>query len=195
MPETDPSQPLPRDQQERFAWLIIEEGKHPADAYKQAGYKPKNTAVASAAATRLLKNVSVKARIAYLRAKRAEKLEITQEGQAKKLENVQAKCLSNGEHSTYVKACEVQNRLYGLDKQVIETPDQTPEMDAAEEALFREFLEWRQNRPTEATGGPSGGSVTVVDITGPIEPEQDDSDLFKAGEPAVPIQERDDVAR
>ncbi len=53
------------------------------------------------------------------------------------------KCLANGEHSTYVKACEVQNRLYGLDKQVIEQSEAQKQLTATQAAEARRIAEIR----------------------------------------------------
>ena len=59
---------LPNLQHEKFVQELVK-GKSQGDAYLAAGYKAKSVAVASAAATRLLKIVSIQARIAELQAK------------------------------------------------------------------------------------------------------------------------------
>lgn len=61
---------------ELFAALVAFGKATPAEAYLKAGYKAKDERVASAAATRLLKHVNVKARIAELQAGRVERLNI-----------------------------------------------------------------------------------------------------------------------
>lgn len=137
--ETDPSQPLKSTLQEKYIWNLVS-GMTQAEAYRQAGYSENG---ANALASRLIANDGVKARLRYIQAKIAENAKVTQEGQSKKLANVQALCLANGEHSTYVKACEVQNRLYGLDKQVIEQTDAQRQLTATQAAEARRIAEIR----------------------------------------------------
>ena len=64
--------PLNNTQHEKFVQELVK-GKNQADAYLGAGYKAKSTGVASAAATRLLKEPAIQERIAELQAKAAEK--------------------------------------------------------------------------------------------------------------------------
>ena len=63
------------ERQERFAQLVAGGMGHSA-AYSEAGYVCKSPAVDSAAASRLLRHVSVAARISELREKNAEMSEI-----------------------------------------------------------------------------------------------------------------------
>ena len=66
------------EQQRRFADFVLE-GKSATEAYKLAGYKPKNDDVAAAAASRLLGNVKVSRYIAERQQKAVERVEITRE--------------------------------------------------------------------------------------------------------------------
>lgn len=139
MLEQDGSQPLSNIRQEIFCQKYIQ-GMSATEAYRQAGYVAKN---ADANAARAMGYDGVKARINYIQAEKAIKQGITQEGQARKLEAVQLKCFANGEHSTYVKACEVQNRLYGLDKQVIEQTEAQRRLSETQAAEARRIAEIR----------------------------------------------------
>lgn len=75
------------EQQERFCRAIVE-GMNQTDAYKAAGYKCKDDAVAQAAASRLLSNVIIADRIVKLREPIAAKFEITTDFIATELLNV-----------------------------------------------------------------------------------------------------------
>lgn len=75
------------EQQERFCRAIVE-GMNQTDAYKHAGYKCKDDAVAQAAASRLLSNVIIADRIVKLRQPIAAKFEITTDFLATELLNV-----------------------------------------------------------------------------------------------------------
>ena len=137
----DGSTPL-RDRQEKFCQLYAEGTMSASEAYRQAGYAGKHADVNSA---KLMVKDSIKWRIAYIRADRACKDGITREGQTRKLAILMQRCLANGEHATYVRALEACNRMYGLDKQVIETTTPDPmTRDQAEEAdLYAKFRLWQ----------------------------------------------------
>ena len=137
----DGSTPL-RDRQETFCQLIAPGKLSATEAYRQAGYSDKT---AEAGSSRLLTIVKVKWRIAYIRAVRACKDGITREGQTRKLAVLMERCLANGEHATYVRALEACNRMYGLDKQVIETsvPEPMTRDQAAEADLYAKFRLWQ----------------------------------------------------
>jgi hypothetical protein len=66
---------LKNAQHEKFVQEIVK-GKSQGDAYLAAGYKAKNELVASAAATRLLKDVKIVARLSELQRKAEEKVVI-----------------------------------------------------------------------------------------------------------------------
>lgn len=63
-------------QQERFCQFVAQ-GLNQADAYRKAGYKCKDDAVAAANASRLIANAKVTDRVAELRAKVASDADIT----------------------------------------------------------------------------------------------------------------------
>lgn len=80
---------LKNAQHERFVQEIVK-GKNQGDAYLAAGYKAKNELVASAAATRLLKDVKIQARLAELQKKAEERVVIDRAWVLKRLvENVE----------------------------------------------------------------------------------------------------------
>lgn len=66
------------EQQERFCQCMVE-GRNQRDAYRLAGYKTTTDETTDAAASRLLSNVKVASRIATLRARSAERAEVTLE--------------------------------------------------------------------------------------------------------------------
>ena len=67
MDSLEPTQPLEDAQQERFCRLMAEGKTSQGQAYLDAGYECSSLSIASAAATRLLKNVKVSARIQTLK--------------------------------------------------------------------------------------------------------------------------------
>lgn len=67
---------LPNARHERFAQEIVK-GASGREAYKTAGYKPKNDNVADANASRLLSDAKVRARIAELQERAAVRAELT----------------------------------------------------------------------------------------------------------------------
>ncbi len=84
-----PMPALPNTQHEKFVLELLS-GKSQADAYMAAGYKAKSTGVASAAATRLLKDTAIQQRITELQTKAADKTALTKSWVIEKLiENVE----------------------------------------------------------------------------------------------------------
>src|SRR5690554_5500186 len=67
---------LPNARHERFCQEIVK-GVSGREAYKTAGYKPKNDNVADANASRLLSDAKVRARIAELQERAAVRAELT----------------------------------------------------------------------------------------------------------------------
>lgn len=145
--KSDGSTPL-EGRQETFCSLIVPGTMTPTEAYRQAGFSRKN---AKNNSSRLSAKEGIKARIAYIRAERACEAGITREGQTLKLAIIQERCLAAGEHSTYVRAVEATNRMYGLDKQVIETHSDVPMTKSEQEQadVWAEFRLWEASR-----GGP-----------------------------------------
>ena len=136
----DGSIPL-KDRAERFVQLYACGKLSASEAFRQAGYAHKG---ADANSARLTVRDSIKRRLAYIRAVRACKDGITREGQTRKLAVLMERCLANGEHATYVRALEACNRMYGLDKQVIETsvPEPMTRDQAAEADRYAQFRLW-----------------------------------------------------
>jgi phage terminase small subunit len=75
---------LPNAQHEKFVQELLK-GKSHADAYLAAGYKSKSAAVASAAATRLLKDPAIQARIAEFHQQASVETALTLEEHMKEL--------------------------------------------------------------------------------------------------------------
>ncbi len=163
---TDGSQPL-KGRQETFAQLYSIGDISATQAYLKAGYSKNG---ADGHASRLVGKGITKARIAYIKAEWAKDAKVTREGQSKKLALVASKCLDNGEHSTYVRAVEAQNRLYGLDKQVIETKTDKPltrteQQEADEWADYQLWREQHGRQGTNALEATDGGNE-VYESTG-----------------------------
>ena len=72
MNDLDPSQPLEDAQHETFACIVAEGKTAQGRAYIDAGYECKNMDTAYAAASRLLRNVKVAARVRYLKEQAAD---------------------------------------------------------------------------------------------------------------------------
>ena len=142
--------------QETFCQLMSIGKLSATEAYRQAGYSDRG---ADGHSARAVVNGRIKNRIAYLRAELAQKEGITRETQSKKLALVAEKCLGNGEHSTYVRAIEAQNRLYGLDKQVIEQQQPADrnlnQTEAEQAAEYAEFKLWQARQGTNVDGADS----------------------------------------
>lgn len=75
------------DQQRRFADFILK-GKTQIEAHRLAGYKGKNDGARAASASEILRNPNVAAYLDGKRAKIAEKLELTTEHFARRLERI-----------------------------------------------------------------------------------------------------------
>lgn len=83
-------------------------------AYQQAGYKPRTDEIAFAASSRLLRNVKIKARLAYKRAQLAKKVEITEEKQIKRLQHLSSAAEEKGQISAAVSAEDRINTICGM---------------------------------------------------------------------------------
>lgn len=155
-----PDEPLD-GRQETFCQLMSIGKLSASAAYRQAGYSHKQ---ADSSSAQLHVKPHIKNRIAYLKAELAQKQGITRETQSIKLATVAEKCLENGEHSTYVRAIEAQNRLYGLDKQVIEQSSdskpltRTEQQDAEEWAEYQLWKASRRTQSAQADKADRGGS-------------------------------------
>lgn len=72
----------------------VSAGVNPPDAYEQAGFNPTTRASARSAASRLMKNVDVRQRIAEMQAETAEKCEITRDSIARQFDEVVNRALT-----------------------------------------------------------------------------------------------------
>ena len=158
--KTDGSEPL-KGRQETFCQLYAGGKMSASEAYRQAGYSTKNADVNSA---NLMVKASIRPRIAYIKAEWARKHEITREGQSIKADKAFTIAEGQDNSTGMVAALVCQNRLYGLDKQVVETHKDQPlthtEQQEADE--WAAFTLWREQHGTDATGtGADGDSASV----------------------------------
>jgi phage terminase small subunit len=84
---------LDNPRHERFAQEVVKGFLH-GQAYLNAGYKAKSLAVASAAATRLLKDVKIQKRIQEIQERVARKTEVTTESILAELEEARVLAMS-----------------------------------------------------------------------------------------------------
>lgn len=144
-PQYDGSEPLRSSRHEMYCQLKTC-GVSEANAYEQAGYIS-NTP--GQHARQLERNSLVKLRIRYLQSKMAEKLEITRKGQAEKFDRALTIATVQGNSTGMVAAITGTNRLFGLDKQVIEQAEQHRELSKTEQQEAREWAQfklWQRNR-------------------------------------------------
>jgi len=99
--------------QERFCLLIIK-GETGTKAYVKAGYAASNTNIAKVAASRLLTNVNVQARIADLRARAAQKASISLEKLTDELMAITAQARQLDQPAAATGALALVARLHGL---------------------------------------------------------------------------------
>ena len=152
---TDGSTPL-QGRQETFCQVMAGGKVSGAEAYRQAGYSEIG---ANGHSARLVAKGSIRRRTEYIQADLAVKEGISKKGQTRKLVIVAERCLAAGEHSTYVRAIEATNRMYGLDKQVIETHTEQPMTKSEQQDAddWAEFRLWKASRR---------GPGNVIDIRG-----------------------------
>ncbi len=135
---------------ERFAQEIVK-GVSGRDAYKNAGYTVKSPLVADAAASRLLTDVKVKARIAELQERSAKRAEVTAESIIEELEQARALAIANNQSNAAVSASMGKAKVAGLiiEKQERGAPGDFSKMSDGE---LRDFIAGR------VAGIGSGGS-------------------------------------
>jgi hypothetical protein len=123
--------------QETFCQLKAIGNISDSEAYRQAGYSHKNP---DSNAAQLVVKKGIKARIAELKAKWAEKLEITREGQVRKLEKAQRLALETCDTSSYIRAIEGQSKHFGLmaDKLITEDSAEQKALTAKQAAANRQ---------------------------------------------------------
>ena len=151
----DGSSPL-RDRQETFCQLYSQGTYSASEAYRLAGYAKKG---ADAHSARLAVKGSIKDRLSYLQAERAEKEQITRETLASDYRSAYAVAARADNAAGMVSATAGKARLYGLDKQVIEqsTPEPMSRTEQQQADEWAEFRLWQAGR----------GTGRVVGIRGP----------------------------
>lgn len=156
MIETDPSQPLKSSMQELFCQKYTQ-GMTATEAYRQAGYSHKG---ADGHAIRLVGIGRIRARIEHIRAKQAKKLEITREGQAKKYQEAYDLASDLKSPTGMVQATAGQDRLFGLEKQVIEQSEAQRRLSEtqASEASKLADIRLREDMAAKAEKVPQNGT-------------------------------------
>jgi len=147
--QTDGAEPL-KGRQETFCQIMAKEETSAAEAYRQAGYSQNG---AHTHANRLVTKGHIKARIAYIKAEWAKKREITREGQAVKLDVAYELARQQENSQAMSRAVEVQNRLYGLDKQILvsEASEAAKQLSEQERKDAEEFEQWKMRKRLKAT--------------------------------------------
>ena len=132
------------DMQEDFCQNYVNEA-NATQAYIKAGYAEKS---AMYNACRLISKDKIKNRIASIRAKLAEKLEVTREKQYAKYQAVVDKGMDKDDLNAVNAAITGQNKLFGLsiDKSVVETTEQAKELKEAEVAAAKDYARFKLRR-------------------------------------------------
>lgn len=110
--KTDGSEPLKSIMQEMFVSNILQ-GMLQREAYRKAGYKVSEKQLDSAA-SQLSTNIKTIKRIAYKRQKLAEKVNITVEGQTKRLQEISESAQKSEQNGAAVAAEREINTICGL---------------------------------------------------------------------------------
>ena len=98
-----------------------------------------------------------------LQAQAAQKVEVTVEGQYRKLEEARKRAAKDGAHAAVIQAISVQNKLFGLEKSVAETtvrmasrsPDAPAEIELSVE-------EWTRQHRALLLGNGDGGNIQAA---------------------------------
>ena len=140
----DGSLPL-RDRAETYCQLYSTGTYSATEAYRLAGYAKKD---ADSASCRLSVKVSVKARIRFIQAGRAEKEHVSRETLASDYRSAYAVAEKEWNAAGMVAATTGKARLYGFDKQVIETHADEPMTRSEQEEAddWAEFNLWKAGR-------------------------------------------------
>lgn len=117
---------LKNNKHEKFAQLVAQ-GMSQGVAYQQAGFSCKNSDVASAAATRLLKDVKVATRIDELKAEAAKNAEVTLEWLIAQGQEIMADAKLVGQNSAAVAALKELGVLTGHREEKRQTTVKTHE--------------------------------------------------------------------
>ena len=139
--DIDGSTPL-RDRQETFCQNKADGKMSDAEAYRQAGYSKTD---ANSASHRLSTKVHIQARIAHIQAERAAEARITRETLADDYNRALRIAEAQDNAQGMCAATTGKARLYGFDKQVVETsvPEPMTRDQAAEADLYAQFRLWQ----------------------------------------------------
>ena len=91
------SQPLNDLKRETFCLLYVDEPFFPQEIYKKAGYRPKSSGALRSATSRLLHDVNIQARIAWLRKERNNRLGRSADDVIDGIYTIRDRCLSGHE--------------------------------------------------------------------------------------------------
>ena len=143
---------------ERFVQELVK-GSGQGEAYLAAGFNAKSVSVASAAATRLLKNVKIQDRFNELKGRIAQKVEdkmiLTLEQHMSELERLRELSKQNGQLSAAIKAEELRGKLRRFYVDQVEHGDVGEFAQASDDDLD-EFIEAEVDALSRAKG--NGGS-------------------------------------
>ena len=145
MSEPKPGQEPLKGRQETFSQIHSKGDQSAAESFRQAGYSPNG---ANKLSSRLMAKDGIKARIAYLRAKWAEKHEVTRESLAQEYDAAYEVGKLQDNAAGMVAGTTGKAKLYGLyiDKSLSETTKTQQELTADEQhqaKLMAEFILWR----------------------------------------------------
>ena len=133
-----------KGKRERFAQEIAKGDCNHTEACRKANYKDhKGLRIY---ANKLITNPLIKARIDYLRAKLAEKLEITRESQAKEYMDIRGRCQDNGDSTNEIKANNSIDKLFGLSIDKSETSDSQRARSVVQKREAALYAQWKLER-------------------------------------------------
>ena len=123
------------DRQEKFCQIKANEDVSHVEAYRRAGYKDSPTIRQNAC--RLTTKEYIKARIAEIRAKKAEILAVTRELQTERYTDVARRCRALGDTTNEIRAYNGIDKLHGLAIDKTETTETVPEATVEQLEEFR----------------------------------------------------------
>ena len=150
------------DRQEKFCQIKANEDVSHSEAYRRAGYSEVG---ADRNSCRLMVKDGIKARIATIRANKAEILAVNRELQTERYTDVARRCKDVGDLSNEIKAYNGIDKLHGLsiDKQQTEQTDAQKARTAVERREAANYAKWKLDRSLARPEGLE--EVNVVDIT------------------------------
>ena len=132
---------------EAFVRAYIANKGNGAEAYSSVYPHCQKPAVASAAATRLLKTVKVRKRIAEFQAQAAKRTQITLEGLIEEAAELQRKAAEDGAHSAAVSALTLKAKLAGFHIDRSENLNMNANYAISDKPLTEE--EWKKEHVSE----------------------------------------------